>query len=67
MINKTLIKIIAMVLIAALTALVSALESSCTTLVVSQKNPKDSTQKIDIETSVDSTKLFVQPALNFGK
>lgn len=67
MTKKTLIKIIATVMIAALTALVSALESSCTTLVVTQKNPKDSKQKIDITTSVDSTKLVVQPALNFGK
>lgn len=65
--KKTLIKIIATVLIAALTALVSALESSCTTLIVTQKNPKESTQKIDIETSVDSTKLVVQPALNLGR
>lgn len=53
-----------------ITAIVAALTSvlsfiSCTTLVVTQKNPKDSTQKIDIETSVDSTKLVVQPALNF--
>ena len=66
MTKKTIIKIIATVLIAALTALVSALETSCTALVVTQKNPKDSHQKIQIETSVDSTKLVVQPALNFN-
>lgn len=66
MTKKKIITMIATVLIAALTALVSVLESSCTTLVVTQKNPKDSNQKINIETSVDSTKLVVQPALNLN-
>lgn len=59
-------KIIVMIITAIVAALTSVLSFiSCTTLVVTQKNPKDSTQKIDIETSVDSTKLVVQPALNF--
>ena len=63
--KKTILKIVLTALVAALTSVLTFI--SCTTLVVTQKNPKDSTQKIDIETSVDSTKLVVQPALNFGK
>lgn len=63
--KKTIAKLVITAIIAALTSVLTFF--SCTTLVVTQRNPKDSTQKIDIETSVDSTKLVVQPALNFGK
>ncbi len=61
--KKTIAKIVITAIVAALTSVLSFI--SCTTLVVTQKNPKDSNQKINIETSVDSTKLIVQPALNF--
>lgn len=60
--KKTIAKLVITALIAGLTAILPFV--SCTTLVVTQKNPKDSNQKINIETSVDSTKLVVQPALN---
>lgn len=62
MTKKQVITMVITAIVAALTSILSFI--SCTTLVVTQKNPKDSNQKINIETSVDSTRLVVQPALN---
>lgn len=62
MTKKQVITMVITAIVAALTSILSFI--SCTTLVVTQKNPKDSNQRINIETSVDSTRLVVQPALN---
>lgn len=64
MTKKQIITMVITAVVAALTSVLSFI--SCTTLVVTQKNPKDSNQKINIETSVDSTKLVVQPSLNLN-
>lgn len=59
--KKTIWKIILTALVAAATAVLTLLETSCTALIVTQKTPNKSEQSVTVTTSVDSTQISMKP------